>query len=201
MSRAEVVATARAMAAEGLVAGSEGNVSVREGDLVHITPALLPYGEMEAADLVTLDLSGRVVAGEREPSSERAVHLAIYAARPDVRAIVHTHSPAATQLGFTGGISATTSIAAHADPGTTSSPRGHGRARDRRAALMARHGVVAVGGTLEEALTWRAGSRPPLCDRAHTSRVSSIRPTMDTFVLRDGTRLTIRPIRATTRPS
>ena len=51
---------------------------------------------MEDADLVTLDLAGAVVAGEREPSSERAVHLAIYAARPDVRAVVHTHSPAAT---------------------------------------------------------------------------------------------------------
>ena len=96
MSRAEVVPTARAMAAEGLVKGSEGNVSVREGDLIHITPAGLPYEEMEEADLVTLSLDGDVVAGDRAPSSERAVHLAIYAARPDVLAIVHTHSPAAT---------------------------------------------------------------------------------------------------------
>ena len=61
MSRAEVVATARAMAAEGLVKGSAGNVSVRDGKLLHITPALLPYGEMETADLVTLDMDGRVV--------------------------------------------------------------------------------------------------------------------------------------------
>ena len=59
MLRAEVVATARAMAAEGLVKGSEGNVSARDGDAIHITPAQLPYGEMEEAHLVTLDLSGR----------------------------------------------------------------------------------------------------------------------------------------------
>ena len=154
MSRADVVATARAMAAEGLVDGSEGNVSVREGDDVHITPALLPYGEMEVGDLVTLDLSGRVVGGEREPSSERAVHLAIYAARPDVRAIVHTHSPAATQLGFTGrGLGEDVRLAAHADPGTSElATEVVAALEDRRGALMARHGAVAVGGSLEEAL-------------------------------------------------
>lgn len=154
MSRAEVVATARAMAAEGLVAGSEGNVSVREGDLVHITPALLPYDETDPGDLVTLDLSGGVVAGEREPSSERAVHLAIYAARPDVRAIVHTHSPAATRLSFSGrDLGEDVRTAAHAEPGSpelgTEVVIALG---DRRAAVMARHGVVAVGGSLVEAL-------------------------------------------------
>jgi len=148
VSRADVVATARAMAAEGLVKGSEGNVSVREGDLVHITPALLPYAEMEAADLVTLDLSGGVVAGERAPSSERAVHLAIYAARPDVRAIVHTHSPAARSTPAEG-----LPVAEYAEPGTreladrTTLALGQGDA-----VLMERHGVVAVGPGLEEAL-------------------------------------------------
>ena len=65
----------------GLVSGSSGNVSVREGELVHITPAGLPYEQMTAADVVTLALDGSVVAGAREPSSERRVHLAVYAAR------------------------------------------------------------------------------------------------------------------------
>ena len=153
MSRAEVVATARAMAAEGLVAGSEGNVSVREGEVLHITPALLPYDEMEEGDLVTLDLDGRVVAGEREPSSERAVHLAIYSARPGVLAIVHTHSPAATAHSSRATGIEGVPTADYAEPGS-------GRLGEvvvaalgeREAVLMARHGVVAVGPTLAEAL-------------------------------------------------
>ena len=150
MSRAEVVATARAMAAEGLVKGSEGNVSVRDGELLHITPALLPYEEMETADLVTLDMDGRVVTGDREPSSERAVHLAIYAARPDVHAIVHTHSPAATARSApTGG----PPMAEYAEPGTRELADRTARALAQGdAVLMERHGVVAVGASLAEAL-------------------------------------------------
>ena len=148
MLRADVVATARAMADEGLVAGSEGNVSARDGDVLHITPAGLPYGEMSPDDLVTLDLSGRVVAGERDPSSERAVHLAVYAARPDVLAIVHTHSPAAT------GSTTVAPVSEFAPSGSTE------LAANVVAALgsgdcvvMARHGVVSVGATPDEALS------------------------------------------------
>lgn len=148
MLRAEVVATAQAMAAEGLVKGSEGNVSVREGNLVHITPAALPYEEMEADDLVTLDLSGKVVDGERAPSSERAVHLAIYVARPDVRAIVHTHSPAARTTPADD-----LPVAEYAESGTADLADGTCRALGQSdAVLMARHGVVAVGADLAEAL-------------------------------------------------
>jgi hypothetical protein len=98
--RADVVAAARQMHRLGLVAATHGNVSAREGDLVHITPTALPYEGMSEADLVTLSLTGQVVDGEREPSSERRVHLAVYAARPDVAAIVHTHSVYATAGAF-----------------------------------------------------------------------------------------------------
>ncbi len=136
------------MAAEGLVKGSEGNVSAREGDVIHITPAQLPYGEMEEADLVTLDLAGLVVAGEREPSSERAVHLAIYAARPDVLAIVHTHSPAATAS------TTVAPVAEFAPPGSPELGTNVVAALDGGACVvMAQHGVVAVGSTLDEALS------------------------------------------------
>ena len=148
MSRADVVPAARAMASAGLVKGSEGNVSVREGDLVHITPAGLPYDEMEENDLVTLSLDGQVVAGEREPSSERAVHLAIYAARPDVVAIVHTHSPAATTRP-----PEDLPVAAYAAPGTERLGIEVVKALgDLPAVLMDRHGVVAVGTDLAEAM-------------------------------------------------
>lgn len=147
MSRADVVATARAMAWEGLVQGSEGNVSAREGDLIHITPAGLPYEDMDPAHVVTLGLSGEVVAGEREPSSERAVHLAIYAARPDVRAIVHTHSPAATAS------TTVAPVAEFAPPGSAQLGTNVVAALgDGDSVVMKRHGVVAVGPGLEEAL-------------------------------------------------
>jgi L-fuculose-phosphate aldolase len=146
--RADVVDTARAMAADGLVKGSEGNVSAREGDLILITPAGLPYDEMEDADLVTLDLSGHVIAGEREPSSERAVHVAIYGARPDVRAVVHTHSPAVLASPDPG-----VPVAEYAETGTRELADEVVRALgEGSAVLMARHGLVAVGRALGGAL-------------------------------------------------
>ena len=62
--RAEVVATAREMFALGLVAGAAGNVSARNGDVVHITPRALPYEEMTEADVVGVSLEGEVIEGE-----------------------------------------------------------------------------------------------------------------------------------------
>ena len=98
--RAEVVVAARAMLRLGLVAGTSGNVSAREGERVHITPSGLPYEEMEEDDVVTLSLAGELLRGTREPSSERRVHLAVYAARPDAGALVHSHSAHATAWSF-----------------------------------------------------------------------------------------------------
>ena len=68
--RAAVLATARAMAAAGLVEGSQGNVSARLAGGALITPRDIPYGEMQPADMVELELEGTVVVGAREPSSE-----------------------------------------------------------------------------------------------------------------------------------
>ena len=93
---AEIVATAQAMLRMGLVTGTAGNVSARERELVRITPSGLPYPEMTVDDLVTIGLDGAVVAGQRAPSSEWRVHVAVYAARPDALALVHTHSDHAT---------------------------------------------------------------------------------------------------------
>jgi L-fuculose-phosphate aldolase len=94
--RAEVVAAAREMLRLGLVAGTAGNVSAREGDAMHITPRALAYEEMTADDVVALSLAGDVLESGREPSSEWRVHAAVYAARPQVGAVVHTHSVHAT---------------------------------------------------------------------------------------------------------
>jgi L-fuculose-phosphate aldolase len=156
--RAEVVAAAREMLRLGLVAGSSGNVSAREGDLIHITPAALPYGAMTEADIVTLDPEGAVVDGRREPSSERRVHLAVYAARPDAGALVHTHSTHATAWSFldepldtgteeleqaAGGAVLTAPYApTGSDEIAVAAVRALG---DRGAVLLGRHGVLALG--------------------------------------------------------
>jgi L-fuculose-phosphate aldolase len=163
--RADLVASAREMALLGLVAGSSGNLSAREGDLIHITPASLPYREMKEADLVTLDSDGAVVAGEREPSSERRVHLAVYAARPDAGALVHTHSVHATAWSFLGEPLATETeelelaaggpvlTAPYAPTGTDELARAAVETLgERRAVLLGRHGALALGASPARAL-------------------------------------------------
>ena len=149
----------------GLVAGTAGNVSAREGELIHITPAGLAYPDMTDADLVTLSATGELVAGKREPSSERRVHLAVYRARPDVAAIVHTHSAHATAWSFLGEPldTETEEIEARAGGAVRTAPYGPTGSDEiaehavealtgRRAALLARHGALAVGSTPAEAL-------------------------------------------------
>jgi ribulose-5-phosphate 4-epimerase/fuculose-1-phosphate aldolase len=103
--RAVVVAAGRRLGARGLIAAGEGNVSVRLGDgRLLITPAGRRKDELATADLVVVphrpgpDAS----AGGRRPSSDIAIHRAIYAARPDVQAIVHAHLPAAMALTLAG---------------------------------------------------------------------------------------------------
>jgi L-fuculose-phosphate aldolase len=163
--QAEIVAAAREMHRLGLVAGASGNLSAREGERVHITPSRLPYTEMQADDLITLSLSGEVLAGSMEPSSERRVHLAIYAARPEVAAIVHTHSLHATAWSFlnelldTGTEELTVVLggplrtAADAPSGTDAIARAAVEALDgRKAALLARHGVLGLGESPARAL-------------------------------------------------
>jgi len=163
--RQQIVETGRALQRSGLVAGTSGNVSARDGELVHITPSAVPYEQISPSALVTLSLDGQVVAGTGEPSSERHVHLAIYAARPDVRAIVHSHSVHATAWSFLGEPLAldTEELVAAAGGPVGCAPHGKSGSDelatscvaalgDRRAVLLARHGVVAAAETPARAL-------------------------------------------------
>ena len=135
------------------MSGTEGNVSAREGELVHITPSALPYPELTVDDLVTLGLDGEVVAGRREPSSERRVHLAVYAARPDARALVHTHSRHATAWSLRGEPLGDIRTAAYAPSGSDEIAAAAVEALGGRpAVLLERHGVLGVGGSPSDAL-------------------------------------------------
>jgi L-fuculose-phosphate aldolase len=163
--RAEIIATAREMLRLGLVAGTSGNVSGRAGEGIEITPSALPYERMTETDLVSLAADGSVVEGHREPSSEHRVHVAVYAARPDARAIVHTHSVHATAWSLLGEpLDTGTEELEHQAGGAVRTagfaPTGSDEIaelcvaalEDRRAALLGGHGVVALGATPAAAL-------------------------------------------------
>jgi L-fuculose-phosphate aldolase len=163
--RTAVVEVAREMLRRGLVSGTSGNVSARDGDKVVITPARLRYEEMTEDDLVALGPGGEPIGGDREPSSERRVHLAIYAARPDAGAIVHTHSVHATAWSFLGepldtgteeleaAVGGAVLTSRFAPTGTDEIAEEAVKALgERGAVLLGRHGVVGVGDTPPAAL-------------------------------------------------
>ncbi|MCR4404951.1 MAG: class II aldolase/adducin family protein [Candidatus Acetothermia bacterium] len=164
----EIVKTARRMAELGLVLGSFGNVSCRSGsgERVLITPTKLDYSAMEPEDIVALDLEGRKLEGRREPSSEFRMHLAIYRAREDVRAIVHAHGVFGLALSLVASeLPALTEEMEHGLGGPVKvapyAPAGSQELADRaaellrrggKALILARHGLVGLGKDLEEAL-------------------------------------------------
>jgi L-fuculose-phosphate aldolase len=151
--REAVVATAREMPRLGLVSGTQGNVSARDGESVLITPAGMPYEDMSAEDVVAIDSAGEPVDGRGVPSSEWRVHVAIYAARPDIGAIVHTHSTHATRWSHIGEPLGTVLTAQVAPTGSGEIAAAAVDALgDRGAVLLGRHGVVGVAATVEEAL-------------------------------------------------
>jgi L-fuculose-phosphate aldolase len=93
--REELAHTLRLMAAGELVRGTEGNASARAGGLVAVSPSGLAYETLRPGDVSLVTPEGLLVEGPT-PSVELPMHLAVLAARPDVGAVVHTHSPRAT---------------------------------------------------------------------------------------------------------
>jgi L-fuculose-phosphate aldolase len=95
--RAEVVRVARLLRERDLAVGTSGNVGARLADgRIAITPSTMDYDDMTADDIVIVETDGSPSEGRHSPSSELRIHLGIFAARPDVGAIVHSHSPYAT---------------------------------------------------------------------------------------------------------
>jgi L-fuculose-phosphate aldolase len=92
-----VAAASRRLAVAGLVPGTAGNVSVRSGDRVAISPTGARLGELQSTDIAVVDLSGATVDGPLAPTSELGLHLGIHRERGD-GAVVHTHQPIATGL-------------------------------------------------------------------------------------------------------
>ena len=157
--RSDLCTAGRLVYERGLVASTDGNMSVRLGpDRILTTPTCMSKGMMTPEDMVITDLTGQRVSGTRKPSSELPMHLLIYRLRPDVNAVCHAHPPTATGYAAAGialdkpilcelviglgcipvaryGTPGTSELAAAIEPFV----RGHD------AILMANHGVVTCG--------------------------------------------------------
>ncbi|MBB1252048.1 class II aldolase/adducin family protein [Streptomyces sp. OF3] len=160
---ARLVATARRTVADGLVVGTSGNVSVRLGETVLVTPSGVPYDRLGPDDLCAVDLDGTRLAGDAPPTSELPLHLAVYRAT-DARAIVHTHALHATAVSTlvtelppihyqTAALGGPVRVAPYACYGSAELAHNTVAAlRDRTACLLANHGTVALGADLDQAL-------------------------------------------------
>ena len=165
-ARRAVIKTALAMSRSGLSPGRSGNVSCRWKTGMLITPTGMAYDEIGARDIVFVDAKGEVPDKKsKKPSSEWRFHLAAYRARPDMNAVVHTHSLTATVLACAGkpipAFHYMVAVAGGSDIplvpydtfGTKELARHVAKGLfDRNACLMANHGQIAIGVTLESAL-------------------------------------------------
>jgi L-fuculose-phosphate aldolase len=159
----DIVEVGRRLYARGLIGGGEGNVSVRAGDVLHITPAGVCKGFLTPDLIVKTDLEGRPLRGGRA-STEILMHTAVYRRRADVRAVVHAHPPTATGFAVAG-LALDRPVIAEAvvtlgpvpvipygQPSTDELARNVGDAIcSAHALLMANHGALAVGDTLYRA--------------------------------------------------
>lgn len=158
----------RRLHARGLLAGREGNVSCRlpDGTLL-VSAAGTDKGALTARDVVRIDAAGERMAGAPglAPSSEMGMHLALYAARPEVRAIVHAHPPVATGFATAGiplpddvlpeipALLGAVALVPYARPGTGALAAAMAPfLAGCQAFLLAHHGATTVGTTLAEAL-------------------------------------------------
>jgi len=159
-----IIATALAMNALGINRGKSGNVSARWKDGFLITPSGLPYDETRPADIVFVDRKGKPT-GKRPPSSEWRFHHDIYLTRKDAQAVVHAHSSFASTLACVGkdvpafhymiAVAGGNSIrcAPYATFGTQElSDHALKALSGRHACLLANHGMIATGDSLEHAL-------------------------------------------------
>jgi L-fuculose-phosphate aldolase len=163
--RAGLLHASRRLVELGLNRGTSGNASVRCGGHFLITPAVLPVSAMSDKDMVLIDTDGTVLKGGK-PSSEWRFHCDILNARPDIGAVLHTHAIYSTTLAclrrevpavhyhvaFAGGDSIRCArYALFGEPGLSAHALEalHGR----KACLLANHGMIALGESLEEAVS------------------------------------------------
>ena len=162
--RQEIIRNCRFMNDSGLNQGTSGNISVREGDHLLITPSAMPYEELEPDDILKMGFDGSHDPSKL-PSSEWRFHRDILQAKPDVGAVVHTHSAYATTIAIMGmdipavhymvAAAGGNSVpcAKYATYGTQELAANAVEAlQNRKACLLANHGLIATGSTLQQAM-------------------------------------------------
>ncbi|MDH6552207.1 class II aldolase/adducin family protein [Streptomyces sp. SAI-041] len=186
---AELVDTARRTVTEGLVVGTSGNVSVRVGDTVLVTPSGVPYDRLTPDDVTGVDLRGRQVLGTLVPTSELPMHLTVYGST-DARAVVHTHAVHATAVStlvpelpaihyMTSALGGPVRVAPYATYGTDELAENmlHALA-GRSACLLQNHGTITYGDTLAQAYD-RTAQLEWMCHLWLTARaVPNLTPTL-----------------------
>jgi len=157
-----VVRYAQRLRPDGLVVGTAGNLSIRVGELVAITPSSVDYDDLVPEAICVLDLGGAVVEAELPASSEVPMHLAAYRSC-GAAAVVHTHAPYATALStvvdelppvhyMLAELGGPVKVAPYATFGSAQLAENVRRALEgRNAALLANHGTLAVGDSLGRA--------------------------------------------------
>lgn len=162
--REDLAATCRALAAEGLVTGTSGNLSCRADAGVLISPTGAELGELQAEQIPLVDLEGQVLDGELEPSSEVNLHLGMYR-RYDAGAVVHTHAPMSAAVAcvvdelpcvhyLMVDLGGSVPVAPYLCFGTEKLAAAvHDAIEGHTAALMSNHGTLAYGDDLAIAAT------------------------------------------------
>jgi L-fuculose-phosphate aldolase len=173
----QLIEACRQLALRGLTYGTSGNVSVRRDERTYfISPTGMSYDSLEAEDIPLMDFDGRWF-GRRRPSSEWRFHRHILAARPEINAIVHTHSPKATALACIGraipafhymvAVAGGTDIRCapyHTFGSQELAEAALAALEGRLACLLANHGVIALGAGIDRALSL-AGEVEDLADK------------------------------------
>ncbi|MFE1912958.1 class II aldolase/adducin family protein [Streptomyces anandii] len=158
----QLVGTARRTVSDGLVVGTSGNVSVRVGDTVLVTPSGVPYDRLTPGDVTGVSLDGRQVLGTLVPTSELPMHLAVYRTT-GAGAVVHTHAVHATAVStlvpelpvihyMAGALGGPVRVAPYAAYGTDELAANMLRAlEDRSGCLLQNHGTITFGAGLDQA--------------------------------------------------
>lgn len=165
--RNDIIIHLNKLLSSGLTKGTGGNISIfdRKTGYIAISPSGIPYNELQPEDIVITDLNGTIIDGIRKPSSEWSMHAIFYQNRDDINAVVHTHSSfAKTLASLRWDLPAVSYLVAHAGEnvrcaeyasfGTEDLATNAFKAmKDRKAVLLANHGLLAGSNSLANAFT------------------------------------------------
>lgn len=165
--REKIIEIGLRMVEDGVAHGSQGNISAidPETGYIAITPSAIPYRIRKAEDIAIIDVNSKVIEGKWRPTSEIAVHMIFLLRRKDVKAVIHSHAPYTTVFGVINEpvpsimteaslcLSGPIPIAPYFRPGTQEVAELTYKAMGENGAacIMAHHGLVTVGGNLEQA--------------------------------------------------